>query len=893
VHLDIDDRSIAAIGRFPWHRSVWGSIVDELSMAGVKSVALDVMFTEPEEPGKPKGVDGKEHVVDYDAVFANALSKSNRVLVPLTVSLDKPPDRSEVHMAMVDEYMADLELEDLDIVKNLQAKHINPPNLHEQVNHWVPDALSTAMFRRVKHEIESGKPADVDVLRQILLPKSIASGIRTNAVQTLEQTVPAVESFLDSLRFTRPVPAGMPPMLEQDADIPTVATLAKAASYSGFIDFLPSEDGVVRSIPLWVIDRGRMVPQIGLALACAALDVPVSAIKIDPKSVTLPLPDGREIVIPVRMVHSPNRGVDIGMFMDIPWFGGKQWETMYDYPAHLTSRQHLPVTSVWDICKIATEIERNNFAAATAAVRLVGETSSREDAQKLAAQLPPYDDTTAWNKLMADTLDNLPPGMIDDYKDYLQGRTKIEALPSEKEQQIVLSIRSLQQRSTLNDAFIKQRSDLRASLRTAIEGRTVLIGWVATGGIDFKPTPLHPGGAPGVVVHGVVFNAIMTNFFWYHHGKSLTIALTLLTGLLTTTASARLSLRPGVLAALVIAALYVAINFYVLFDWHKQLVDVAPPVVATAMVFTGCTLFQFFKEKIERGRITKRFSSYADPTLVDYIMEHPELDKFDGEDRELSIVFTDLAGFTTVSETLKKDTVPLLNEYLGLMGPAIRRHEGYINKFLGDGIMFFFNAPFLNPRHAHAAVQTVLELQEVMIPFNQTLIERGLPKLKMRAGVCTGEVSVGDCGMKDRTDYTAIGDRVNFASRLEGANKATGTLILISDRTAELIIDEYLVRPIGRLQVKGKTEPVMTFEPLARLENATPRQKLLARVTTEMVDWYIKGDFHQAMGAAYRLEHAFGDGQTTLCNLYRRLCTEYLETPPDDHFQGQIKLEEK
>src|SRR5205814_2875552 len=139
--------------------------------------------------------------------------------------------------------------------------------------------------------------------------------------------------------------------------------------------------------------------------------------------------------------------------------------------------------------------------------------------------------------------------------------------------------------------------------------------------------------------------------------------------------------------------------------------------------------------------------------------------------------FTDLADFTALSERLKEQTVPLLGEYLGEMVPIIRKRGGYVNKFIGDGIMFFFGAFQPDPRHALDAVESVLEMHEALARFNQRLAREGRPTLMMRAGVNTGEVVVGDSGPPDASDFTALGDPVNFASRLESANKAVGTRV--------------------------------------------------------------------------------------------------------------------
>src|SRR3954451_13379404 len=172
------------------------------------------------------------------------------------------------------------------------------------------------------------------------------------------------------------------------------------------------------------------------------------------------------------------------------------------------------------------------------------------------------------------------------------------------------------------------------------------------------------------------------------------------------------------------------------------------------------------------------------------------------------------------------------------MVTIMRRHRGFMNQLMGDGIMFSYGAPEENPSHAIDAVTTVLEMQVEMIDLNRELAEEGLPQLTVRGGVSTGKGVVGDSGGAGAFDYTCLGDTTNFGARLESANKYTGTKNLISARTAELLDERFLLRPVALLQVAGKTQPVMTFEPLIAAEHATDEHRRIAALTREMVDHY-------------------------------------------------------
>lgn len=300
----------------------------------------------------------------------------------------------------------------------------------------------------------------------------------------------------------------------------------------------------------------------------------------------------------------------------------------------------------------------------------------------------------------------------------------------------------------------------------------------------------------------------------------------------------------------------------------------------------------------QRLHVTRRFQSYVDPALVKYVIDHPESAHIEGEVRELTVVFTDLEGFTKISERLREGAVELLNEYLKLMTPLIRDHNGYRNKFLGDGMMFFYGAPEWNPDHAIHAVATVLKMQEMMVKLNETMVLRRfvggeeLPELRMRTGVSTGKMIVGDAGPEEASDYTVLGDTVNLGSRLESANKALGTRILLSERTVELLPkDLFLIRPIARLKVIGLSKPVMTYEPLSLLTEASESQRQMATLTQRFVNAFIRADFETCQQELKDFETSFGE--TRLGTLYRKQCDRYRAEPVPADFGGELVLTEK
>jgi adenylate cyclase len=397
-----------------------------------------------------------------------------------------------------------------------------------------------------------------------------------------------------------------------------------------------------------------------------------------------------------------------------------------------------------------------------------------------------------------------------------------------------------------------------------------------------------------VVIQGTAINGILTHNLWWPAPWWQTALITLFLGVMVTLLVGYLQPTPAMFCTLALMAIYFVINGIVLFDYGKMIYGAAAPLATAFLVWSMLTLVRFIREQTQKRRVTARFQSYVDPQVVNYTLERDD-DFLAGEVRLLTVVFTDLAGFTTISETLREKTVPLLNRYMSLMLPIIRENNGVWNKFLGDGIMFFYGAPIESPHHAGDAVKTVLQMQKALIPFNEEIKKQDLPPVTMRAGISTGPMIVGDAGSTDvkhrASDYTVLGDEVNLGARLESANKYLGSQMLMNDFAAQLCGDEFLLRPMGNICVAGKTEGVLCYEPLCLLVDATDAQKRLAKLSQEIVDSFCLSHFDACLEAIQMFETEFGSSKFT--TLYQSLARLYVAEPPGETFDGQIVLSEK
>lgn len=247
---------------------------------------------------------------------------------------------------------------------------------------------------------------------------------------------------------------------------------------------------------------------------------------------------------------------------------------------------------------------------------------------------------------------------------------------------------------------------------------------------------------------------------------------------------------------------------------YSWLVDATIPVGGLVLVLLHAYGVKFVSEFLAKQQIKKQFGTYLSPAMVEKLQKQPDLLRLGGEERELSIMFTDVRGFTTISEHYGKDVqglTKIMNRYMTAMTAKIIENEGTLDKYIGDAQMAFWNAPLDDPNHAKNAVRTALEMMESLDAFNDEITKEGIPAFGMGLGINTGTVVVGNMGSSQRFDYTCLGDAVNLASRLEGQSKPYGVRIVLGPVTAEQVKADYAVAELDCIAVKGKTEGVKIY----------------------------------------------------------------------------------
>jgi len=390
---------------------------------------------------------------------------------------------------------------------------------------------------------------------------------------------------------------------------------------------------------------------------------------------------------------------------------------------------------------------------------------------------------------------------------------------------------------------LRQRGEPAIRDRDAFRDKYVFFGFTAPGLYDLRSVP-GSSVYPGVAVHATVLDNLLSGDFLREAPSWLTFSLALI--LAVVCGALTFGMRRAVSFVLVSAGflclpLLLSIGTYVLGLWLPLVVQ----ELAAVSTISLALLVSYATEGRQKRFIKNAFQQYLSPAVIEQLIQHPERLQLGGERRVLSIFFSDLQGFTSISEHLSpEELTSLLNEYLSAMTDIIHEEGGTVDKYEGDAIIAFWNAPLEMEDHAVRAVRAALRCQACLKELRPHFREQTGSDLFMRIGLNSGPVVVGNMGSRTRFDYTMLGDAVNLASRLEGVNKRFGTYTMISEFVVGLLAEEFGLRRLGRVAVVGRKELVTIHEPMFREEYESRKEAVQA--FAQGVDWFERGSFAQA-----------------------------------------------
>ncbi|MGY4574310.1 CHASE2 domain-containing protein [Bradyrhizobium pachyrhizi] len=437
-----------------------------------------------------------------------------------------------------------------------------------------------------------------------------------------------------------------------------------------------------------------------------------------------------------------------------------------------------------------------------------------------------------------------------------------------------------------------------------IAGKLIVIGTSATGLNDIKTTPVTPA-MPGVEVHAQVLESALTGdvVSQPNYGIGIEFFAALIMGLLVIAFAPKFGPITLVAVGGMFASVLIGTSWY-FYSQHRLLIDFTYPLMSTTAIYLTLIFSAFVREQQQRRQIRSQFVQYMSPALVEQLAQSPERLVLGGEEREMTIMFSDMRGFTSISETYKSNPqglTALMNRFLTPLSNAILARKGTIDKYMGDAIMAFWNAPLDDKQHQLNACDAALDMLERVDDLNREREQEAKDgghvyvPLNIGVGLNTGSCVVGNMGSDVRFDYSVFGDSVNLASRLEGQSKEYGFPIIVGSKTALAVKEKLAILELDFIMVKGKKEPEVIYAIAGREDVANSgRFQRLRNLTIEMLACYRGRDWDGALAAIERGRKT--DEAQTLQYLYRlyeaRIHAFQKEPPPDD-WNGAFALTTK
>ena len=423
------------------------------------------------------------------------------------------------------------------------------------------------------------------------------------------------------------------------------------------------------------------------------------------------------------------------------------------------------------------------------------------------------------------------------------------------------------------------------------EGKIILIGFTASGVDDTFMVPISDKPMPGVEIHANLVQSILTRDYIYYQDDISSIGVIFLFALLAGLFLYKFRIYIASALIGIIYIVYLLLSILLIFDNFGIIMNILFPLFTITFVYIALVGIYYRTEEKSRKWITSVFGKYVSPVVIAQLIDNPEMINLGGEKRNITIFFSDIRGFTAISERLDpEDLVHLLNEYLTEMTSIITKNQGLVDKYMGDAIMAFWGAPMDHPIHAEIACSSSLEMIEKLRELQKKWKKEDIPSFDIGIGLNSGNAIVGNMGSKSRFDYTAMGDNVNIASRMEGLNKMYGTNIIITEHTYKIVKDKFETRKLDAVRVKGKKKPILIYELLSGNDNLSKKQRDFVQNFEEGLELYFKKKWKPAIKSFQEALKVMDD---TVSHLFINRCKEFIKNPPPKDWDGIWEMKSK
>ena len=857
VFLNVDDSAISYYGIFPWPRSIYGDGLLRLKEYGTRAVIFDIEFMDSGHQGIDLHYLNYEMERDFFHSFSEIDTLSSDLLTAVRLG---QIDRDAIG-SFAGSLSSLINTERQTLFKNVQ-------NVARDNDVYFTRAIALYGKSWSTLRLESAPLLDSEVQRRLIAEEYFSIPVKADA------NVKLGGGFVD---ITTALPA-----------------ISKAAKGAGFINAEVDKDAVRRRVYLVQNIHGYWYPQLSFAPMLEYLGNP--ELVLEKQKLTL------------KQIKMPGGGVkDIVIPLD------HEGRLMLDWPKenYFDNFTHFSFASFFELDQIEAELEMYSRALSSAQWQFFTQfdPALREIPGILNEIFGVFD---AAREIKNDAMENASGASFDTYIEYREYAYDLlgEVFASGAEAAIrELSVSLREEYPDIADsiedetayilsllealeALRKDHKEMTASLSAALRDKFVIIGRVDTGTTDFGVNPFH-GNFINVGTHGVVLDTILSESFIIPLRFWWSILLMIIFVPLFFLISSNF---PPVIRAVsgFTAVLLVLILTILLFRFTGIFLGPVGAVLSMLTAIIIREVVSYAGSEKEKKYIRTAFSTYVSGDIVNEIISDPSRLQLGGTKRYMSAIFTDVQGFSSISEKLDpEDLVKLLNKYLSAMSDVILGERGTIDKYEGDAIIAFFGAPLELPDHALRACASAIAMKKLEVELNKTIMEQKLSPnpLLTRIGINTGYMVAGNMGTANKMNYTIMGNAVNLAARLEGVNKQYGTFILTSEATLRETGEHLLHRKLDRVRVVGINEPVRLCELIDMAALADETDKKRVSVFHEALEKFEERSWKPAAEGFREVLSIKSDDHPS--KIYFDRCKNFIKTPPQDSWDGVYNLTSK
>ncbi|MFW6368652.1 MAG: CHASE2 domain-containing protein [Spirochaetota bacterium] len=848
--LEIDDDAIAEVGGWPWSRDIVADGLWTLKEFDADRIVFDIEYIDPSPAGIDRDLLEEEIPEEFDEAFSAVSGNAADLIQSVSEGRLSPEEAVD----FLDQYNELTEREKNDLLSTVREVARDNDEYLGRAAEVFGDAFFTVSMIPDPRQIAPTTEEDLEYAKE-------RYGLLDAPENNVFQEYPTIQ--------------------------PVIRKIGEHGAGAGFTNIVVDEDGVRRRVNLFAEYDGKLFPQLAFRPLLGLLGDP--DIEVDGRTVHLrdaQLPDSetsRDIRIPLSRDGR----------LAINWPQKSFAESFRHEGYRLVYLYQEVMNDLYSNISIMRDTGYLDAFPGTPPTQLYEE--AEEIKQEVMFEELEPERFEEYRELRVRFLEETEALLTGDTEEFLTDQissARDNASSEEEAAEYEAILEEIDEVFSATRDIFEDLQQRREDLRESIEDSFIVIGQTGVGTVDVGVNPFE-GQYFNVGTHAAVANTILQEDFLVFEERWVSVVLTAILGLLVGVGTARLDAKKSVFFG-VLAIILVAASGTAYFFVSGRYIAMAGPLLAVGLTFVGSSATSAVRNSAERAFLRNAFSRYLSADVIGQILDDPSKLALGGEKKYLTAMFTDIQGFSTISEQLDpSDLVRLLNAYLTEMSNIVLDVHGTIDKYEGDAIIAFFGAPVDDPDHAANACLSAVRMKRVEADLNERFLAENMSPspLATRIGINTGEMVVGNMGTERQMDYTIMGHAVNLAARLEGVNKQYGSYILVSEATREESGDAFVFRPLDRVRVVGVSEPVQLYELLDERSAASSAMLESSEQFAEAIRLFQNQQFTAARKLFADLVSR--NEKDMPSQTYVSRCAKLQQTPPPASWDGVYNLTQK